>query len=122
METFINDFSSTARRLICIMCLFALSTVAESITWIDSAAAQYGRAAERYDSVTLRKTAEFIERQPSEKRQTPKALLTLGLIYWRLELIAFCVGDKPQGAGKSTIGFARDDQSDQIRASRSVGT
>ena len=69
------------------------ATAAESIPWIDSAAAQYSRAGEQYDSVLLRQTVEYIERQPKEERQAPGALLVLGLHYWRLELIAFCISD-----------------------------
>jgi tetratricopeptide (TPR) repeat protein len=73
--------------------LFSWGISAESIPWLDSAAAQYNKAGERYDSVALRQTAEFIERQPKEEKQTSGALLALGLVYWRLELIAFCKGD-----------------------------
>ncbi len=80
--------------------LFPQDAAAEAVPWLDSAAAQYGRAGERYDSVTLRRTVEFIERGPyAQQRQSPAALLILGLVYWRLELIAFCIGDN-SGTGR----------------------
>ena len=68
-------------------------TAQGSFPWLDSAAAQYKRGGERYDSIMLQQTAGFIEHQAKEERQTPRALLTLGLVYWRLELIAYCTGD-----------------------------
>jgi hypothetical protein len=72
---------------------FFSSAKAESSTWIDSAQARYVAAAESYDSVMLRNTAEYISGQPPAQRTAPKALLLWGLVYWRLELIAYCVGN-----------------------------
>jgi hypothetical protein len=73
-----------------ILFLFS-SSRAESFSWIDSAQARYVAAAKGYDSVMLRKTAEFISGQSLPQRQTPATLLLLGLVYWRLELIAYCL-------------------------------
>lgn len=66
------------------------SAVAEPPSWIDSLEYHYSVAARNYDIVLLQKSAEFIARQPVEEQQKPQALLLLGLIYWRLELIAYC--------------------------------
>jgi hypothetical protein len=73
---------------------FLLSSAnAESYSWIDSAQVVYVAAAKRYDSVMLRKTAGFISGQPPAQRRNPRALLLWGLVYCRLELIAYCVNN-----------------------------
>lgn len=63
---------------------------AEPSSWIDTARSRYSVAATTYDAASLQKTAEYITRQPAAEQQNPRTLLLLGLIYWRLELIAFC--------------------------------
>jgi tetratricopeptide (TPR) repeat protein len=93
MKSLMVGTFTIAVHMVFIAGLIPPATAAESFPWIDSAAAQYGRAGEQYDSVMLRQTVGYIERHPNEERQTPGALLTLGLVYWRLELIAFCKGD-----------------------------
>jgi tetratricopeptide (TPR) repeat protein len=69
---------------------FLSFTTAEPSSWIDSMVLQYSIAAKNYNIVLLQKSAEFITRQPIEEQQKPQALLLLGFIYWRQELIAYC--------------------------------
>jgi hypothetical protein len=93
MRGFINGTFAIVGHMVLFAGFISQATSAQSYPWIDSATAQYSRAGEQYDSVLLRQTVEYIERQPKEERQAPAALLVLGLHYWRLTLIAFCVGD-----------------------------
>jgi len=79
--------------LVCIMAGF-LSNAAGQPPWLDSVEARYASAARDYDSVTLIRAAEAIVRRPAADRGSPRALLALGLIYWRLELIGYCVDDR----------------------------
>ena len=62
----------------------------EQSSWIDSMEYQYSIAARNYDIALLRKSAEFITRQPAQEQRKPHALLMMGCIYWRQELIAYC--------------------------------
>jgi predicted Zn-dependent protease len=93
-----NNYMKCSFAIIgCMVVLFAgfisPATSAKSYPWLDSAAAQYSRAGERYDSLLLSQNVQYIERQPKEELQAPGALLLLGLHFWRLTLIAFCIGD-----------------------------
>jgi hypothetical protein len=85
--------------------LTILSAVLPSLTWagqdswIDSAASEYSFASMQYDSVMLQKTIELINQHPLAEQQSPRALLLRGLIFWRLELIAYCL-DKKTGMNR----------------------
>jgi predicted Zn-dependent protease len=61
--------------------------------WIDSADSYYAAASQQYDRTLLQKTADLIAKQPEKNRQSLRAKLLLGLIYWRLELIAYSIED-----------------------------
>lgn len=66
-------------------------TLAEPSSWIDSAASRYSLAARQYDRGLLQNAAEFIIQRPVAEQQTPRAIILLGFIYWRRELIAYCL-------------------------------
>jgi tetratricopeptide (TPR) repeat protein len=70
--------------------------MAEPPKWIDTAESRYAVASQQYDRVALQKIAETISRQSEEDRRSAKAQLLLGLIYWRLELFAYCIDDDAQ--------------------------
>ena len=70
--------------------------MAQPMPWIDSAHSTYAKASQHYDRVALQKTAELISHQSEEDRRSAKAQLLLGLIYWRLELFAYCTDDDAQ--------------------------
>lgn len=77
----------------CIAVFFFAADAGKS-SWIDSVRAVYDSAASDYDSVLLAEAAETIMQRSAPDRQSHRALLTLGLIYWRLELIGFCIDDR----------------------------
>jgi len=66
---------------------------AEQSIGIDSAETILASASREYDSAALGRAAAAIAALPENTRQSFRALLTLGLIYWRLQLIAYCVND-----------------------------
>jgi hypothetical protein len=66
---------------------------AEQSIGIDSAGSLCASASRNYDSVSLKQAAAALRGLPEPDRDSSRALLTLGLIYWRLQLIAFCVND-----------------------------
>ena len=66
---------------------------AEQSIGIDSAGSLYASASRNYDSVSLEQAAAALRGLPEPDRDSSWALLTLGLIYWRLQLIAYCVND-----------------------------
>jgi tetratricopeptide (TPR) repeat protein len=75
-----------------ILMFFLISnTPAQPFLWIDSTEASYSIAATGYDRDALRKTAEFITQKTIQEQQAPRALLLLGFILWRQELIAYCL-------------------------------
>jgi hypothetical protein len=86
-----HEFNSRIATLLIIITqtIFTVAT-AEPSSWIDSLEYQYSIAAKNYNIVLLQKSAEFITQQPIDEQQKPQALLVLGLIYWRQELIAYC--------------------------------
>lgn len=67
---------------------------AQQNVWIDSAEAAYNDAAKQYDSELLLKIAGSIARKPLAEQQSSRAALLEGLIYWRMELIAYCSGNR----------------------------
>lgn len=80
---------TAAIQLIMVQCFLAVAT-AQPSSWIDSNEVRYTIAARAYDMDTLRNTAEIITRKPVQDQQAPRALLLLGFILWRQELIAYC--------------------------------
>lgn len=81
------------------------SAATDSFSWIDSATSDYSYAAGHYDSTLLKNTAEFIHSKPAAEQKTPRALLLIGLVYWRMELIAYCLNNSENVAnfGKTAI-------------------
>ena len=63
-------------------------------SWIDSLESRYASAARDYDSTSLMAAVESFNRQQTPDRESGRALLLLGLSYWRLELIGYCADDK----------------------------
>ena len=88
MFTTINRGKSSS--VIIFLQVFLFFANAEPASWIDSVEYRYSFAAEKYDGALLEKIARFITRQPDGEQRKPQALLLLGLIYWRMELIAYC--------------------------------
>jgi len=66
------------------------ATSATEPSWIDTAESRYSIAATQYDSGALRDIANFITLKPADEQKTPRALLLLGCVVWRQQLIAFC--------------------------------
>jgi hypothetical protein len=73
--------------------LIPFFSTAQPSSWFDSASSRYLVASKRYDRALLEKIAESITRQPGAERPSAKATLLLGMTYWRLEFIAFCLDD-----------------------------
>jgi hypothetical protein len=76
--------------LIVAVCKVYSATTAEPSSWIDSTEARYSTAAREYDPGALRTIAEIITTKPVQDQKSPRALLLLGFILWRQELIAYC--------------------------------
>jgi len=76
--------------------LFPSLSMAQPLQWYDSAQSTYTAASHNYDRVALQKIAELVNRQSEEDRRSAKTQLLLGLIYWRLELFAYCTDDDAQ--------------------------
>ncbi len=74
-------------------------------SWIDSALYRFSVAAAQYDRKSLNNLLLSISRKTLPESQTEKAFLLLGLIYWRLELISYCLESSPdvKRYGKSAI-------------------
>jgi hypothetical protein len=70
--------------------IFHSSLSAQQYSWIDSAESRYSIVARLYDSGQLLKIAGLIAGKPLAEKQNPRTELLDGLIYWRLELIAYC--------------------------------
>jgi hypothetical protein len=82
-----------AETLAAAMAVLALPCRAGQPIKIDSAESIYASASRDYDSVSLKQAAAAIQGQPDTLRNSSRALLALGLIYWRLQLIGYCVND-----------------------------
>jgi hypothetical protein len=82
-----------AAVLIIIPAAFRSFAIAEPHSPIDSATAMYDTAARRYDTGLLKNAADIISRQLIVEPQSPRALLALGLVYWRFELIGYCLNN-----------------------------
>lgn len=84
-------------RLVVILTIFIYNLLSASTieppSWIDSAETRYAIAAKEYSMDGLQKTAEFITGKPALEQKFPEALLLLGLVFWRQELIAYCSND-----------------------------
>jgi tetratricopeptide (TPR) repeat protein len=71
--------------------LFKIAHAAtDTPSWIDSAESRYSVAATQYDMDSLRAIADMITLKPVDEQKTPRALLLLGSVLWRQQLIAFC--------------------------------
>lgn len=68
------------------------ASFAEPLSWLQTAADRFKRAAREYDGDELTAVAAAINGNIENVNGAPEALLLLGLVYWRLELIAFCNG------------------------------
>jgi len=94
---------------------------AEESSWLDSTESAYAAASRDYDSTTLMDAAEAINKRPSIDRQSPRALLLLGLMYWQMELVAYCSNDKARishygGLALSTLDEAEKNGADPYMA------
>ena len=76
------------------MAYFTLCGAGDALSWIDSMESIYASASRDYDSISLMNAARSIDKRPLMDRQSPRALLIRGLIYWRMELIAYCSNEK----------------------------
>lgn len=73
-----------------ILLIIAHASPDTPLSWIDSAESRYTVAATQYDMNALRNVADFITMKPADEQKTPSALLLLGCVLWRQQLIAFC--------------------------------
>ena len=94
---------------------------AEELSWLDSTESAYAAASRDYESAALMDAAEAINKRPLIDRQSPRTLLLLGLMYWRMELIAYCSNDKARishygGLALSTLDEAEKNGADPYMA------
>jgi tetratricopeptide (TPR) repeat protein len=92
MRTIFNDH----RLILLIIGLFNLANASEATasSWLDSAASRYTVAAKQYNMDSLRNIADYISRKPANEQKTPEALLLLGCVVWRQQLIAYCINSE----------------------------
>lgn len=88
MRTIFNDH--WLLFLIVVLINLANASPDTPLSWIDSAESRYSVAVTQYNLDSLRNIADYITQKPADEQKAPRALLLLGCVLWRQQLIAFC--------------------------------